>query len=179
MLLYWLYRFSMSKTDANLCIKHIPFDRKIYINCGWKKTRVVLKAFFDLCGKFSVKDMISCFITSPIIPRFRVSVKTAKQISSHRAWWVWQLGYLNQWWIQANHGRQVWLRENNEVTCVPIFCTISSTEIPMWPSAIPLTAFDFCFPIKMFGLHAGCVPFSYNIWYMDSIFQAEWNEFVI
>ena len=48
-------------------------------------TRVELKAFSDLYGKFSVKDMISCFIISPIIPRYRVSVKTPKQISSHGA----------------------------------------------------------------------------------------------
>lgn len=175
MLLYWLHRFIVNKTDANLCIKHIPFDRKIYISCGWKKTRIVLKPFFDLCGKFPVKDMISCFITSTIIPRHRMSVKTPKQISFYGVRCLGNWEFLNQWWTQANQGRWVGWREKNEVTCAPISCTISSTEIPMWPSASPLTYFGFCFPIskfKIFVSHAGCVPFSYKMWYMDSIFQA-------
>lgn len=70
----------MNKADANLYIKHIPFDRKIYISCGWKKTTgVLLKTSFGLCGKFPVTDMSSCLITSTIISRYRMSVKAPKQ----------------------------------------------------------------------------------------------------
>lgn len=70
----------MNKTDANLCIKHIPFDRKIHISCGWKKTTgILLKPFLDLCGKFPLKDMSSCIITSTKIPRCEVSVEGPKQ----------------------------------------------------------------------------------------------------
>lgn len=58
MLLRWLHRFSITKTDANLCIKHISFDRNTHISCGWKRMiKVLLKPLLDLCGKFPVKDM--------------------------------------------------------------------------------------------------------------------------
>lgn len=70
----------MNKADANLYIKHIPFDRKIYRSCGWKKTTgLLLKTVWDLCGKFPVKNMSSCLITSAIISRYIMSVKAPKQ----------------------------------------------------------------------------------------------------